>query len=72
MKNIKRNYKFLRLLSSATPPQKNAILRTANKNQIYSTCEICKNILAGNVSVNKKNCANTKQLFVKYLARKFH
>lgn len=60
MKNIKRNYNFLRLLASATSPQKKAIIRTASKNQIYSLCEICKNILAGNVPVNIKRLCKYK------------
>ena len=49
MKKLKQNYHFLNILSRSSPAQKRALLRTANKGQILSLCEICLNVLSGNV-----------------------
>lgn len=52
MNNIKRNERFFYLLTASPPKQRKAILKDANKSQIFSICEICHNLLAGNVPVN--------------------
>ena len=62
MKNIKKNYHFLHLLSSASPQQKKAIIKSATKNQIHCVCEICKNVLAGNVPVDIKRLCKYKTI----------
>lgn len=54
MKKLKQNYHFLNILSRSSPAQKKALLRTANKGQILSLCEICLNVLSGNVPVPVK------------------
>lgn len=54
MKKLKQNYHFLNILSRSSPAQKKALLRTANKGQILSLCEICLNVLSGNVPVSVK------------------
>ena len=51
---MKKHYPFLRLLASSHPAQKRALIKSANNAQIDSICEICLNILNGNVSVDKK------------------
>ena len=55
MKKLKKNYHFLNILSRSSPGQKRSLLRTANKDQILSLCEICLNVLSGNIPspVNK-------------------
>lgn len=40
------------MLSKSTPTQRKAIIKSASPDQIHSICEICHNILAGNVGVN--------------------
>lgn len=52
MKSLKKNYHLLHVLSKATPTQRRAILKTANKNQIDCLCELCLNALEGNLKVN--------------------
>lgn len=54
MKKLKQNYHFLNILSRSSPAQKRALLRTANKGQILSLCEICLNVLSGNIPVPVK------------------
>lgn len=54
MKKLKQNYHFLHVLSRSSPAQKRALLRSANKGQILSLCEICLNVLSGNVPCQVK------------------
>lgn len=54
MKRLKQNYSFLRVLSHSSPTQKRALLRTANKGQILALCEVCLNVLSGNVPCQVK------------------
>ncbi|GBO33912.1 hypothetical protein AVEN_75464-1 [Araneus ventricosus] len=53
MNRIKRHVHLLHVLSSASPQQRNAILKSASNEQIKTLCEICQNVLAGNVSKAK-------------------
>ncbi|GFR11417.1 hypothetical protein TNCT_185831 [Trichonephila clavata] len=41
MKNVKKHYHLLKLLLTASPAQKRAIIRTADKSQLHLFCEIC-------------------------------
>lgn len=52
MKNIKRHHHLLSLLAHAKPSQRAAILKTATSSQVKCLCEICKNVLCGNVPVS--------------------
>lgn len=52
MKKIRKNSSFLRMLLTAPPKQRRALIRTANKEQVSCLCEICLNILGGNIPVN--------------------
>ena len=66
---MKKHYPFLRLLASSHPTQKRALIKSANNAQIDSICEICLNILNGNVPVDKKKLGKYKHL-LRMLSRK--
>lgn len=63
--NIKKNYHFLHMLVRSRTPQKRALLHTADNAQIKSMCEVCLNVLKGNIPVNIK-----KMKKYKYMLRK--
>ena len=50
--SIKKHLPLLSLLASSSPQQRIALLKTASSPQIHSICEVCKNVLAGNIPVN--------------------
>lgn len=68
-KNIKKHYHFLQVLARSHPSQKKALLQTANNSQINSICEVCLNILHGNVPVNVQRMKKYKNL-LRLLAKK--
>ena len=68
-RNMQKHYPFLRLLACSHPAQKRALIKTANNAQINSICEVCLNILNGNVPVNKKKLEKYKHL-LRMLSRK--
>lgn len=70
MKNIKKHYHLLKLLLSASPTQKRAIIRTADKSQLHCLCEICLNVLGGNLSVNVKKLRKYKTAIRKIVNKK--
>ncbi|GFY09306.1 ATP-dependent DNA helicase [Trichonephila clavipes] len=51
MKNAKKHYHLLKLLLTASPARKRAIIRTADKSQLHL---FCLNILEGNLAVDVK------------------
>ncbi|GFR02865.1 uncharacterized protein TNCT_728081 [Trichonephila clavata] len=57
MNRIRQHVHLLHVLSAANPQQRNAILKSATNEQIKTLCEICQNVLAGNVPK-----ANVKRL----------
>ncbi|GFS92677.1 uncharacterized protein TNCV_1161121 [Trichonephila clavipes] len=57
MNRIRQHVHMLHVLSAASPQQRNAILKSATNEQIKTLCEICQNVLAGNVPK-----ANVKRL----------
>ncbi|GFQ83948.1 hypothetical protein TNCT_562971 [Trichonephila clavata] len=61
MKNVKKHYHLLKLLLTASPAQKRAIIRTADKSQLHLFCEICLNILEGNLAVDVKKLRKYKK-----------
>lgn len=69
MHKVKRHVHLLHLLSTATPQQRKAILRTASKEQIKLLCEICQNLLAGNISINTKKLHSYRKT-IRQLANK--
>lgn len=50
-KNIKRQLDYLKVLSVATPKQRQAIIDGASKDLIYAICECALNCLKGNVNL---------------------
>jgi len=52
----------LKALAETHPAQKRALLQTANKNQIESLCEICLNILSGNLPINVQKIKKYKNV----------
>lgn len=66
--SIRRHSHFLQILARSHPSQRRALLRTASAQQIKTLCEICLNILAGNVPTNiqkLKKYKNTLRKLVK-------
>jgi len=49
MKRIKKHVHLLHILSKASPQQRKAILNTTSTDQLKSICEICTNLLRGNI-----------------------
>lgn len=68
-RNLKKHYHFLQILARSHPSQKKALLRTANNVQIKSICEICLNVLSGNINVNRKKLKKYKNV-LRTLAKK--
>lgn len=64
-KNVKKNYHFLHMLARSSPRQRKALLQSADNSQITSVCEICLNILAGNVPANLKKLKKYKTVIRK-------
>lgn len=65
MKRLRKNSEFLRLLCKAKSHQRKKLLRTANKEQILCLCEICLNILSGNIPVDVKKLEKIKNVIRK-------
>lgn len=67
-KSLKKHQHFLQILAHSHPTQKRALLKTANNGQLESLCEICLNVLKGNIPVNKyklKKYKNTLRTLAK-------
>lgn len=65
---LKKHQHFLHILAQSHPTQKRALLKTANNGQLESLCEICLNILKGNIPVNSyklKKYKNTLRTLAK-------
>lgn len=65
MKRLRKNSNFLKLLLKTSPNKRRSLLRTANKEQVSCLCEICLNILAGNIPVNIKKIKKFKNVLRK-------
>ncbi|GFV05021.1 uncharacterized protein TNCV_1233341 [Trichonephila clavipes] len=64
MNRIRQHVHLLHVLSAASPQQRNAILKSATNEQIKTLCEICQNVLAGNVRKQMSNdCVATREPF---------
>lgn len=70
MNRVKRHVHLLHLLSSAGPQQRKAILKTASNDQIKSLCEICHNLLRGNIPTAKVNKLVSYKRVIRQLADK--
>lgn len=69
MHRVQRHVHLLHLLSSATPQQRKAILKTATNEQIKSLCEVCQNLLIGNIPINTKKLRSHRKI-IRQLADK--
>lgn len=61
MSRLPNNAAFLQLLRTTTPQQCRVLIHTATKDQIYSLCEIAKNICLGNVDVTPNQKTKLRQ-----------
>ncbi|GFT56801.1 uncharacterized protein TNCV_1268881 [Trichonephila clavipes] len=59
MNRLNRHVHLLHVLAGASPAQRKAILKNASNDQIKTLCEICQNLLSGNIATNniKKLCS---------------
>lgn len=69
MKKLKKNFNFLRYLSTCSPKQRKLLLDGADESQITCLCEICLNILKGNIPINVKKLKKYKKA-IRILAKK--
>lgn len=58
---IKQNGDILRVLQTASPKLRKAILKESGKSVVYAICELCDNLLAGNVPVTTEQKHNLKK-----------
>jgi len=58
---VKQNGAILRVLQNASPKLRKAILKEAGKSVVFAICELCDNLLAGNVPLSTKQKANLKK-----------
>lgn len=58
---LKRNWDLLNVLKSAKPPQRRAIVLTANDDLILAICEIVDNVLRGTVKLSSQQKSKLKQ-----------
>lgn len=58
---LRRNQDFLKVLSRAKPNQRNALLKTCDREYLLTLCEICDNALRGNLPLNKKQLCCLKK-----------
>ena len=58
---LSRNWDLLKVLKSASPPQRKAILLTANDDLILAICEIVDNVLRGAVKLSPLQRNKLKQ-----------
>ncbi|GFS93075.1 uncharacterized protein TNCV_532751 [Trichonephila clavipes] len=53
MNRVSRHVHLLHVLAAANPAQRKAILKSATDDQIKALCEICDNLLSGNIPTKK-------------------
>lgn len=70
MKRVKRHVHLLHVLANANPQQRKAILKTANEDQMKSLCEICANLLSGNIPISNGKKLHSYKRVIRQLADK--
>lgn len=60
-KALKNSEYYLRLLAKSSPRRRKVLLDHVNKEELKSLCEICLNILKGNISLDAKNFRRLKR-----------
>ena len=58
---LRDNQAFLTLLTSASPIQRNQLIRTASKDQLESICECAHNIFRRNVALSPSELSNIRK-----------
>ena len=58
---VKTHQALLHVLQGAKPNLRRAILQESDKALIYTICEICENLLIGNVNLNEKQRQKLKR-----------
>lgn len=67
---MKKHYNFLRTLSAASSKQKKLLLKNATTPEVKTVCEVCLNLLAGNIpSVNVRKLKKYKTSIRKVASR---
>lgn len=67
---LQKHYHFLRLLAHSHPAQKRGLLQTANNSQLASICEICLNVLRGNIPIVKSHKLKKYKTLLRVLAKR--
>ena len=60
-KAFKNSEYYLRLLAKSSPRRKKLLLSQASKEELKSLCEICLNILKGNIPLDDRNFKRLKR-----------
>ena len=68
---LKKHHNFLYILARSHPSQKKALIRTASNEQLKSLCEICLNVLGGNIPINLQKLKKYKKLLRALADKKF-
>ena len=58
---VKAQQALLHVLHGANPSLRKAILRESDKSLIYTICEICENLLIGNINLNEEQRQKLKR-----------
>lgn len=45
---------FLQMLAGSTPKRRKVLLKDSTMNEVKSVCEVCLNIIRGNIPLNEK------------------
>ncbi|GFV33559.1 uncharacterized protein TNCV_4566741 [Trichonephila clavipes] len=70
MNRTRRDVHLLHVLAAASPAQRKAILKSASDEQIKTLCEICQNLLSGNISTNKIKKLSCYERVIRLLANR--
>lgn len=60
-KTIRNSEDFLKLFSKSKPKRRQLLVQNATREELKSICEICLNILKGNIPVDGKNLKKLKR-----------
>ncbi|GFV28686.1 uncharacterized protein TNCV_3986361 [Trichonephila clavipes] len=70
MNRARRHVHLLHVLAAASPAQRKAILKSASNQQIKTLCEICQNLLSGNIPTNKIRKSSCYKRLIRLLANR--
>jgi len=72
MKRVRKHLNYLRSLALASPKHKKLLLKNASNPEIQAICEICLNLLAGNIPIDTKKLQKYKTSIRKVACRSTH